>query len=126
MPRSQKSTKERMAELDAQLAKAQEKARQIEARKKKLEKQANEEKRKADTHRKIEVGATVESICHIAIEKEDLPRLISFFMKMERDNNHYFSRHMGYDVEEKEENGKKMFIYSKKERQDRSQEAVQE
>ena len=114
MPRSKKSTVQRITELDDQLRKMQEKAKLLEAQKRNLQRQQTAESRKKDTHRKIEVGAAVESVCHIPIEKEDLPRLLDMLYSLERKHNHFFSKRMGYAVEEvKSEDGKVTFLYSK-------------
>ena len=114
MPRSKKTTEERMAELDAKLAKVQQQAQKLENEKKSLVKQQREEERKKRTKRLIEIGACVESICGLTIEKEELPKLLEFFHNMEYKQNNYFARFMGYDIETIEEGDKTRFIYSKK------------
>ena len=113
MPRSKKTTAERLRELDAQLLLAEQKRKQLEERRKDLVAQEKAESRKADAHRKIEVGATVESVCHIQIEKEDLPALLRFLHSAEK-KGYIFSKAMGYDHrEEQDEYGKKQIVYYK-------------
>lgn len=76
------------------LLKLQQKQEQLKQQEKELKKRIAKNNRKADTHRKIQVGAAVESVCHIKIEEEDIPKLISFLKFQER--GYYFSKAMGY------------------------------
>ncbi len=110
MPRTQKTPDERLRELDAKIEKQKAEIKKIEEQKKILEKQKKTAERKADAHRKIEVGATVESICHIPIEKEDLPKLVSY-LKAQEAKGFYFSTAMGYDHEEVKDGNNTMVVY---------------
>ena len=113
MPKSKKTKEERIADLDARLAKIQMQAQKIEAEKKKLKTEQKEEERKKRTKRLIEIGAAVESICGIPIEKEDIPTLLKFFYNLENKNDNYYSRYMGYNVQKLEEDGNVSFKYTK-------------
>ena len=94
MSRSKKSYEERMAELRAKEQSALENAKKYQERMKKLERQKKSEDARLRTHRLIEVGASVESVLGFPIEKDDLPKLISFLKKQEA-NGRYFSKAMG-------------------------------
>ena len=83
-----KTAEERLQEL-------QKKQAQLKQQEKELKQRISKENRKADTHRKIEIGGTVESVCRIHIEKEDLPKLLSF-LKNQEQRGHYFAKAMGY------------------------------
>ena len=113
MAKSKKTTEERMAELDVKLAKIQQQAQKLEDEKKTLKKKQREEEQKKRTKRLIEIGASVESICGLPIEKEELPKLLNFFHNMEYKQNNYFARFMGYDIKTIQEDDKTKFIYSK-------------
>ena len=99
-----KTAEERLLEL-------QKKQAQLKQQEKELKQRISKENRKADAHRKIEIGGTVESVCRIHIEKEDLPKLLSF-LKNQEQRGHYFAKAMGYKWREKrDENGNTVTEY---------------
>lgn len=99
-----KTAEERLQEL-------QKKQAQLKQQEKELKQRISKENRKADTHRKIEIGGTVESVCRIHIEKEDLPKLLSF-LKNQEQRGHYFAKAMGYKWrEERDKNGNTVTEY---------------
>lgn len=104
MTRAKRSPEERLAEL-------QKKQEQLKQKEKEMKRRISADARKADTHRKIEVGASVESVCHLPIEKQDLPKLIRF-LKQQEDRGHYFATAMGYKWQETtDENGQTTVEY---------------
>ena len=93
MPRSKKSIDERINAKDIEIQKAIEKANQLQAQKKLLEKQKKEADRKARTKRLIEIGASVESVLGRDFRDGDNIRLMNFLKSQER-NGKYFSKAM--------------------------------
>ena len=79
--------------IDERIAELQEKQKQLKEQEKKLKSQQSAEERKKRTKRLIEIGAAVESVLKNPIEKEDLPKLISFLENQEKRGN-YFSKAM--------------------------------
>ena len=99
-----KTAEERLLEL-------QKKQAQLKQQEKELKQRISKENRKADAHRKIEIGGAVESVCRIHIEKQDLPKLLSF-LKNQEQRGHYFAKAMGYRWrEKKDENGNTVTEY---------------
>lgn len=99
-----KTAEERLLEL-------QKKQAQLKQQEKELKQRISKENRKADAHRKIEIGGAVESVCRIHIEKEDLPKLLSF-LKNQEQRGHYFAKAMGYKWREgRDENGNTVTEY---------------
>ena len=82
---------ERIEEKQVQLKKLMEKTKAYGEQIKKLQAQKSESDRKARTHRLIEIGATVESVLGRSIEKDELPRLMSWLTNQEK-RGHYLSR----------------------------------
>ena len=93
MPRSKKSIDERINAKDVEIQKAIEKANQLQAQKKLLEKQKKEADRKARTKRLIEIGASVESVLGRDFRDGDNIRLMNF-LKAQKRNGKYFSKAM--------------------------------
>ena len=93
MPRSKKSIDERINAKDIEIQKAIEKANQLQAQKKLLEKQKKEADRKARTKRLIEIGASVESVLGRDFKDGDIIRLMNFLKAQER-NGRYFTKAM--------------------------------
>jgi len=79
--------------VDERIKALQEKQKQLKAQENKLKAQQNKEKRKAEAHRKIEVGGAVESVLGRPIEHDELPRLIAF-LKAQEERGHFFSDYM--------------------------------
>ena len=98
------------------LLKLQQKQEQLKQQEKELKKRIAKNNRKADTHRKIQVGAAVESVCHIKIDgKDDINKLIAFLEGQET-RGKYFSKAMGYSYREFiDSDGKKQIEYFKDE-----------
>ena len=97
MPRSKKSIDERINAKDMEIQKAIEKANQLQAQKKLLEKQKKEADRKARTKRLIEIGASVESVLGREFRNGDNIRLMNFLKAQER-NGRYFTKAMDKDL----------------------------
>ena len=93
MPRSKKSIEERIGAKDEEIQKYLEKANQLQAQKKMLEKQKKEADRKARTRRLIEIGGTVESVLGREFTDGDNIRLMNFLKAQER-NGKYFTKAM--------------------------------
>ncbi|MBO6241567.1 MAG: DUF3847 domain-containing protein [Butyrivibrio sp.] len=93
MPRSKKSIEERIGAKDDEIQKYLEKADQLKAQKKMLEKQKKEADRKARTKRLIEIGGTVESVLGREFTDDDKIRLMNFLKAQER-NGKYFTKAM--------------------------------
>ena len=93
MPRSKKSFEERIDAKDSEIQKYLEKANQLQAQKKQLEKQKKDADRKARTKRLIEIGASVESVLDREFKDGDNLRLMNFLKAQER-NGKYFSKAM--------------------------------
>lgn len=70
------STQERLEKL-------REKKAKLVAQEKKLLAKEKEQERKARTKRLIEIGGAVESVLGKPIEKEDIPKLISYLQSQE-------------------------------------------
>ncbi len=88
-----RSLAERINDLQQRQAQLREQERVLKARK-------NTEERKADTHRKIMVGATVESVLGRPIEQEELPKLLRYLHDQEN-RGRYFSRAMNEECNQK-------------------------
>ena len=79
--------------IEEQIKALEEKEKTIKARKQQLQDalpiccclraKEKEKERKARTHRLIEIGGAVESVLGRPIEKEELPKLITFLKKQE-------------------------------------------
>ena len=93
MPRSKKSIEERIGAKDEEIQKYLEKANQLQAQKKMLEKQKKEADRKARTRMLIEIGGTVESVLGREFTDGDNIRLMNFLKAQER-NGKYFTKAM--------------------------------
>ena len=93
MPRSKKSFDERIGAKDVEIQKYLEKANQLQAQKKQLEKQKKEADRKARTRRLIEIGGSVESVLGREFRDGDNIRLMNFLRAQER-NGRYFTKAM--------------------------------
>jgi hypothetical protein len=93
MPRSKKSIDERIGAKDTEIQKYLEKANQLQAQKKQLEKQKKDADRKARTRRLIEIGGSVESVLGREFKDGDNIRLMNFLKAQER-NGSYFSKAM--------------------------------
>ena len=95
-----KSTKERLDAIKEKQLEAkrrfEEEQRKLKAQEKRLAARAKVEEQKARTHRLIELGAAIESVCGIPIENTDLPKIIGFLNRQEK-SGHCFSSAMGYD-----------------------------
>lgn len=79
--------------IEEQLKALEEKEQILKARKQQLIAKSKEQERKARTRRLIEIGGAVESVLGRAIEKEELPKLITF-LKQQDKNGGFFSRAM--------------------------------
>ena len=84
-----RSLSTRIEELQKRQAELHEIEKQLKARK-------SVEDRKADAHRKIEVGATVESVLGRPIRHEELNKLFCYLRDQEK-RGQYFSRAMNAD-----------------------------
>lgn len=82
-----------MASIDERLEKLKKQKEELKMKEKKLLAQKASEERKKRTKRLIEIGAAVESVLKQPIEKEDLPKLITFLEQQEERGN-YFSKAM--------------------------------
>lgn len=102
MPRSKKSIDERINAKDIEIQKAIEKANQLQAQKKLLEKQKKEADRKARTKRLIEIGASVESVLGRDFRDGDNIRLMNFLKAQER-NGKYFTKAMDKELPKSDE-----------------------
>ena len=69
--------------IEEQIKALEEKEKTIKARKQQQQAKEKEKERKARTHRLIEIGGAVESVLGRPIEKEELPKLITFLKKQE-------------------------------------------
>lgn len=69
------------------------KQKQLKEQEKRIRARLSEKKRKARTKRLIEIGGVVEKVLGKPINKEDLPKLMSFLEQQERNGN-YFSKAM--------------------------------
>ena len=101
MTKTTRSLEERINEKNLKIQKLLDEAKQYEAQKKQLEKKQKEEERKKRVHRLIEIGGAVESVLGRTIEEEEIPKLINFLKKQER-NGGYFTRAMQASVEPNE------------------------
>lgn len=111
MSKAKRTVEERIAELDKRQQDMLEKASQLKAQKKELEKRYKEEQKKARTHRLCQIGGAVELVLGSTIEEADIPKLIGF-LKRQEENGSYFSRAMGREPKEKnptEAAGRKKF-----------------
>lgn len=81
-----KTVEERIAEL-------QKRQEQLKAQEKALKAKQIQAERKSRTKRLIEIGGAVESVLGKPIEKQDLPKLISF-LKQQEERGQYFSKAM--------------------------------
>ena len=81
-----RSLSERIEELQRRQAQLHEQERLLKARKSVAD-------RKADAHRKIVIGATVESVLGRQIQEEELPKLFHYLHDQEN-RGRYFSRAM--------------------------------
>lgn len=79
--------------IEEQIKALEEREQVLKARKQELLAKDKERKRKARTHRLIEVGGAVESVLGRPIEHEELPKLIAFLQEQES-RGHYFSKAM--------------------------------
>ena len=93
MARSTKSYEERMLQLEKREQESLEKAKQYAAQKRELEKRKKAEESKKRTHRLCQIGGAVESVLGCPIEEEDLPKLIGFLKRQEK-NGKFFSKAM--------------------------------
>ena len=84
-----RSLSTRIEELQKRQAELHEIEKQLRARK-------SIEDRKADAHRKIEVGATVESVLGRPIQHNELDKLF-FYLRDQENRGQYFSRAMNAD-----------------------------
>ena len=69
------------------------KQRNMQHRKKELQKRQKAEESKKRTHRLCVIGGAVESVLGYPIEEEDIPKLIGF-LKRQEVNGRYFSKAM--------------------------------
>jgi len=90
---AKRSYEERIADLVEKEENALEKARYYKEQKRDLEKQKKEKDRKARDHRLIVIGGAVESVLGREIAEEEIPKLIGF-LKREDKNGSYFLRAM--------------------------------
>ncbi|MDO4189370.1 MAG: relaxasome subunit MobC [Lachnospiraceae bacterium] len=91
--KKKKTLEEKIMEKDQEFQKYKEKARQAVAEKKRMEKEKKEKERKANTHRKIMIGGTVEKIIGRSLTDEDLIRFQNFLYQQER-RGEFFTRAM--------------------------------
>ena len=97
MPRSKKSFDERIDAKDSEIKKYREKAEQLMAQKKQLEKQKKDADRKARTRRLIVIGATVEKVLGREFKDDDDIRLANF-LRLQEHNGGYFTKAMETDI----------------------------
>jgi len=97
MPRSKKSFDERIDAKDSEIKKYREKAEQLMAQKKQLEKQKKDADRKARTRRLIVIGATVEKVLGREFRDDDDIRLASF-LRLQEHNGGYFTKAMEKEI----------------------------
>ena len=93
MPRSKKTTEERVAELEAKTQLASENFKNMEAQLKAAKEKLAEENRKKRTHNLIQLGAVIEKALGRDIEEADAERLAKFISKQEL-NGKFFSKAM--------------------------------
>ena len=98
MPRSKKSFDERIDAKESEIQKYREKAEQLMAQKKQLEKQKKAADRKARTKRLIEIGASVESVLGREFTDGDYIRLMNF-LRLQEHNGNYFTKAMEKDIQ---------------------------
>lgn len=82
--------------VEERIAELQKKQEQLKAQEKALKAKQVQAERKARTKRLIEIGGAVESVLGKPIEKQDLPKLISF-LKQQEERGQYFSKAMAVD-----------------------------
>lgn len=80
--------------IEERIAKLQKRQSQLKAQEKALKAKQSQAERKKRTKRLIEIGGAVESVLGQPIEKEDLPKLISF-LRHQEERGGYFSKAMG-------------------------------
>lgn len=97
MPRSKKSFDERIDAKDSEIKKYREKAEQLMAQKKQLEKQKKDADRKARTRRLIVIGATVEKVLGREFKDDDDIRLANF-LRLQEHNGGYFTKAMEKEI----------------------------
>lgn len=82
--------------VEERIAELQKRQEQLKAQEKALKAKQAQAERKARTKRLIEIGGAVESVLGKPIEKQDLPKLISF-LKQQEERGQYFSKAMAVD-----------------------------
>lgn len=82
--------------VEERIAELQKRQEQLKAQEKALKAKQVQAERKARTKRLIEIGGAVESVLGKPIEKQDLPKLISF-LKQQEERGQYFSKAMAAD-----------------------------
>lgn len=82
--------------VEERIAELQKRQEQLKAQEKALKAKQAQAERKARTKRLIEIGGAVESVLGNPIEKQDLPKLISF-LKQQEERGQYFSKAMAAD-----------------------------
>jgi len=92
-PAEQKEKKREPRTIEQQLDELEKKRKEIIEKERRLKAKISAEERKKRTKRLIEVGATVESVLGLPIEKEDLPKLKNFLEAQEKRGG-YFSAAM--------------------------------
>ena len=80
--------------IDERIEQLQKRQAQLKAQEKALKAKKTQQERKADAHRKIEIGGAVESVLGRKIEHDELPKLIAF-LKAQEERGGYFSAAMG-------------------------------
>ena len=101
MPKSRKTTEERIAELLARQQSAAENLKRVEAQLKAAQRKEAEEKRKKRTHYLIQLGAVVEKALGRDVEEADIDRLARFISKQEL-NGRYFTKAMAKEQDKTE------------------------